>query len=203
MSFESSDDEAGARLLKTALQLFASLGYDGTTTDMLAEAAGVTRETVMRAGGRAGLYHAAMQHANDELAEITREALTRVSRDRAGLHALLDAHMDFYFEHPESLFLWSHRALSDAADLTDIEERYSRPIYRLVADAFGGSRLLDLTDEYRMSTNILDWCLRGFVVGGIQKFDGTVSGPSDPHARESFRASMHRLMEAVLPPEAG
>ncbi|XVQ09474.1 TetR/AcrR family transcriptional regulator [Spirillospora sp. CA-255316] len=203
MSFESSDDEAEARLLKTALQLFASLGYDGTTTGMLADAAGVTQETVLKAGGRPGLYHAAMEYANNELAEVTREALSRVSRDREGLHRLLDYHLDFYFEHPESLFLWSHRALSDAADLTDIEERYSRPVYRLIAEAFGGASLMNLDDEFRMSTNILDWCLRGFVVGGIQRFDGSTAGPEDPRARESFRAYMHRLVEALLPPEPG
>jgi AcrR family transcriptional regulator len=198
VSFESSADEAEARLMKTALQLFASLGYDGTTTDMLADAAGVTHEAVMRAGGRAGLYHAVMEHTNNELAEVTREALSRVSRDRAGLHRLFDYHMDFYFEHPESIFLWAHRALSDAADLTDVEERYGAPVYRLIADAFEGTGLLNATDEYRLATHISDWCLRGFIIGGVRRTDGTLVGPDDPHAREAFRAYMHRLADAIL-----
>ncbi|WP_395108149.1 TetR/AcrR family transcriptional regulator [Actinomadura sp. SCN-SB] len=46
-----SSDDAQARLLETALQLFASLGYDSTTTDMLADAAGVSHETVQKGRG--------------------------------------------------------------------------------------------------------------------------------------------------------
>lgn len=40
--------EARARILKSALRLFAKLGYDGTTTRDLAEAAGIAEGTLFR-----------------------------------------------------------------------------------------------------------------------------------------------------------
>ncbi|WP_344593174.1 TetR/AcrR family transcriptional regulator [Actinomadura vinacea] len=198
MGFEGFDGEAEARLRKTALQLFASLGYDSTTTDMLVEAAGVDHGTVLKAGGKSGLYRATMEYTNDLLTRATREALARVKPDVDGLHQLVDYQLDFYFEHPEVLFLWAHRSLSDAADLTDIEERYSAPLHDLLEEAFDGTQLLDRT-EYRLTANVFNWCLRGFMIGGVHLLDGSVLGPDDPGLRDAFRAYMHRLLDAMRP----
>ena len=196
-------EETRTRILHSALRLFAGLGYDATTTEMIADAAGVAPETVMEAGGKRGLYYASLDLTRDALREITHRTLEEVPRDREGLHRLFDRHLDFFFEHPESLFLWTHRALSDAADLTDIEERYATPIWEAVADAFGGSDLVN-DDEYRLRMHVIDWTLRGFVVGGLRRADGTVAGLDDPRARELFRAYLHRLLDVLPdPPRPG
>ncbi|WP_395108150.1 hypothetical protein [Actinomadura sp. SCN-SB] len=94
-----------------------------------------------------------MEYADNIVTEATREALARVTRDREGLHQLLDYYLDFYFERPEPLRLWLHRSLSDAADFTDIEERYSSPLNEIIEEAFKDTDLLDQTDEYRMTTS--------------------------------------------------
>ena len=43
-----SEDQTRTRILKAAQRLFASLGYDGTTTRELAQAAGVAEGTLFR-----------------------------------------------------------------------------------------------------------------------------------------------------------
>jgi AcrR family transcriptional regulator len=192
-------DEAQSRLLRTALQLFASVGYDGTTTEMLVDSAGVDHEAVARAGGKPGLYRSVMQSTSDALREATREALTTVTRDRAGLHQLLDCHLTFYFEHPQTQFLWTQRSLSDASDLTDIEERYGLPTEGLIKDAFKDSGLLTQADDYQMTIWVFAWCIRGFILGGVRRRDGEVVGLEDEQARTAFRTCMHRLLDALLP----
>jgi AcrR family transcriptional regulator len=201
MTHDSEADEAEARLLRTALQLFASVGYDGTTTEMLADSAGVDSGAIVKAGGKAGLYRSVMEFTTNSLKDATREALSRVTRDRIGLHELLDCHLDFYFEHPETQFLWAQRSLSDAADLTDIEERYGIPTDELIKNAFKDSGLLEEADEHQMTTWVFSWCIRGFILEGVRRRDGVVVGQEDEQACIAFRSCMHRLLDALLPLE--
>jgi AcrR family transcriptional regulator len=48
ISAPSAETETRARILKSALRLFAKSGYEGTTTRDLAEAAGVAEGTLFR-----------------------------------------------------------------------------------------------------------------------------------------------------------
>ena len=54
------------RILETAAELFLEQGFKGTTTDQIAEAAGVTKRTLYaRYPGKAALFEAAITHAID------------------------------------------------------------------------------------------------------------------------------------------
>jgi AcrR family transcriptional regulator len=80
------------RILKTALELFSSRGYDATSIREICAAAGITKPTVYHFfGSKEGLYHSLVHEALDRFrGELTRvievpgtaeERLKRVSRE--------------------------------------------------------------------------------------------------------------------------
>jgi AcrR family transcriptional regulator len=74
-SLSSAESETRARILKSALRLFARQGYDGTTTRDLAEAAGVAEGTLFRhfANKKAILVEVATQGWVDLLTDLLTE----------------------------------------------------------------------------------------------------------------------------------
>src|ERR1041384_5692348 len=116
-----------ALIVKVATQLFAALGYDGTSTRQIAEAAGLNIATVnYHVGGKRELYLAVMERAH--LAERTAldQALARLTGTGpvVAIHRLMDDYLDFCVDNPEIPALWMHRWLSDASDITELEREY-------------------------------------------------------------------------------
>ncbi|MEO3787527.1 TetR family transcriptional regulator [Actinocorallia sp. B10E7] len=198
MSSEPGTAENGEQLLQTALRLFALLGYDNTTVDMIAETAGRDREAVAAAGGKAGLYRASMQRYADMTHALLDSLAAHSSPDPAEAHTSLDLILDFYFEHPEFGLLWTQRWLSDARDISDIEQSYRSPLQKI------GHRLLSVTilkgrgeEDVEMAASLFDWAIHGFLTEGIGQADGDALKSDDPRARRRFRAYMHRLMDLL------
>jgi AcrR family transcriptional regulator len=198
----TSSDTGRERILEAATRLFAALGYDGTSTRMIAEAAGLNVATIAyHVGGKRDLYLAVMERAH--LAERTAldEALGQIGDDPEGLLRLVDGYVDFCLEHPEVPALWMHRWLSDAADVAHLEEQYVRPLMALVT---GVARRIvgdDVDVDYVVWTVV--WCTHGFGCGGVLDADGKRGGLDDPRAVARFRAHMRRTVAAAIGLPAG
>ncbi len=73
--------EGRARLLDSAMELFAEKGLDGVSTRELATAAGVNLSAITyHFGGKKGLYEAAIRHALDMLAPRRRGVIETLGR---------------------------------------------------------------------------------------------------------------------------
>ncbi|TDC85891.1 TetR family transcriptional regulator [Actinomadura sp. 7K507] len=192
----TSSDTASERILGAATRLFAALGYDGTSTRMIAEAAGLNVATVAyHAGGKRDLYLAVIERAHLAERALLEDGVAQVG-DAESLLTLVDRYVDFCAENPEVPALWMHRWLSDAADVADLEERFVRPLVDLVAEAARKVVSADVDIEYVVWTVV--WCTHGFGSGGVLGADGRRRGLDDPRELDRFRAHMRRLVSTLI-----
>ncbi|MGH3243074.1 MAG: TetR/AcrR family transcriptional regulator [Spirillospora sp.] len=195
----SSDSGGRERVLDAAGRLFAALGYDGTSTRMIAEAAGLNVATVAyHVGGKRDLYLAVMERAYLTERAALEDALAEIDLDVDGLLTLTDRYIDFCVGNPEIPALWMHRWLSDASDVAHLEEQYVRPLTEMVA---GTARKLvpdDVDVEYVVWTVV--WCTHGFLCGGVLDADGRRHGRDDTHELARFRAHMRHLVATTIGP---
>jgi TetR/AcrR family transcriptional regulator, regulator of cefoperazone and chloramphenicol sensitivity len=92
------------RLVETAITVFAELGYEGASTRLLAERAGVTLPAIQyHFGSKEGLYRAAVEHIADFIAQQmapvgsrVKAALARKHLPRRDLVALLVELLDIF-----------------------------------------------------------------------------------------------------------
>ena len=189
--------EIDEQLLRTALRLFAALGYDGTSVGMIAEAAGRDPAEIAAVGGKPALYRAAMESYSKTAQGLVGEFTARTVHDAADAHEFLDRMLDFHFEHPEFNSLWVQRWLSDALDLPDVEQTYRMPIMDF------GRRLLSAATEaeqedVEMAVSLFDWAIHGFFAEGVQRPGATPLRSDDPRARRRFRGYMHYLLDLLI-----
>ncbi|GAA0264001.1 hypothetical protein GCM10009527_070070 [Actinomadura nitritigenes] len=195
------------RLIETATRIFAELGYDGTSLQLIADAAGVDLDAVHRvAATKADLYRAVMRDADEAEERALREALAGFTADRRGILLLADAYLDFYVSHPQVLALWQHRWMGDAADLPDLEEIYTQPLSRDIADTVRGLVPPDVDPDYLIWSVV--WCVYGFLTGGVVRtgqderpLRHTPSSAPRPHDDvEGFRAFLHTMLDHMVTP---
>ena len=192
----TSSDTARERILDAATRLFAALGYDGTSTRMIADAAGLNVATVAyHVGGKRDLYLAVIERAHLNERAVLQDAVARVS-DAESLLTLVDRYVDFCAQNPEVPALWMHRWLSDAADVAHLEERFVRPLFDMVASATRKVVSDDIDVEYVVWTVV--WCTHGFGSGGVLDADGRRRGLDDPRELARFRAHMRRTVATAL-----
>ena len=189
----------GEIILRAATRLFAALGYDGTTTRQIAEAAGVSVATVNHhVGGKRELYLAVMERAHRAERIAVEAAVAEFQHVSAAevLHKLLNRYLDFCVENPEVPALWMHRWLSDAADITELERQYTFPLMNLVVGASAGLEGRGVDVEYTIQSMI--WCIQGFAKGGIPDAEDGRRTIEDPRALRRFRAHMHLMVHRML-----
>ncbi|HEY8482925.1 MAG TPA: TetR family transcriptional regulator [Spirillospora sp.] len=192
----TSNDNARDRILDVATRLFAALGYDGTSTRMIADAAGLNVATVAyHFGGKRDLYVAVMERAHRTERAALSEAVSEVE-DAEGILTLVDRYIDFCAEHPEVPALWMHRWLSDAADVAHLEQQYVRPLLEMVAGTARKVLPDDVDVEYLMWTVV--WCTHGFGSGGVLDADGTRRGLDDPDELARFRAHLRGIVATAI-----
>ena len=193
----TGNDSGRERILDAATRLFAALGYDGTSTRMIAEAAGLNVATVAyHVGGKRDLYLAVMERAHEQERAVLSSAIEEITPDVDGILTLLDRYIDFCMTRPEIPALWMHRWLSDAADVAHLEEQYVRPLMVMVADAARKVVPDDVDVEYVMWTVV--WATHGFGAGGVLDADGNRRGPDDPEAVARFRRHMRRTVAQAI-----
>ncbi|GAA3212233.1 TetR/AcrR family transcriptional regulator [Actinocorallia longicatena] len=185
------------RIVEAATRLFAERGYEGASTRLIAEAAGLNIATVSyHVGGKRELYLAVMERAHLAERAALEGAMEVFTPDRAGIHLLLDRYLDFCVERPEVPALWMRRWLSEADDVTSLEAEYVRPLIQqvvaLVEDVAGPGTDL----EFAVWTVI--WSIHGFGRGGVLDPEGRRCRTDDPDALARFRAHLHVLADRLL-----
>ncbi|TDD46268.1 TetR/AcrR family transcriptional regulator [Nonomuraea terrae] len=200
----SADGTQADLILKVATQLFAALGYDGTSTRQIADAAGLNIATVnYHVGGKRELYLAVMARAHLAEKAALDAALARLPGDDpvAAIHRLIDDYLGFCVDNPEVPALWMHRWLSDARDITELEREYVQPLVTAVGAALRPTVESGLIDEqadleYTMWTVI--WSVHGFAKGGVLDSDGRRRAAGDRAALRRFRAHLHLSTHRAL-----
>ena len=201
--------DAEAPLVEVATRLFAELGFDGTSTRLIAEAAGIdVDELVERVGEKTDLYRTVMAHAAELEHAALRSAMADFPPTVQGLLDLADAYLDFYVEHPEILSLWMHRWLGDAIDVERLEEEYARPLSVMITDLVRDLLPPDVDADHMIWTIV--WSVYGFLTGGLQysRDDPAATGTGgrghrrriDPAELARFRAHLHTLIRRMTAP---
>ncbi|MFI6522795.1 TetR/AcrR family transcriptional regulator [Spirillospora sp. NPDC050679] len=191
------------RIVEVATRLFAALGFDGTSLQLIADSAGTDVASVRQAvGGMTDLYRAVMQRAYAAEQAALEEALVTFTPTRQSVNRLLDDYLDFYVAHPELLGLWLHRRTGDAADVSELEDVYVRSRLTGLVDVFQEFAPRDVNLELAIWT--VPWVISGFLGHGVVHSDPQRStrqfGEAVPYDDlESFRGYLHTLMARLLP----
>ncbi len=190
-------------IFHAAEHLFAELGYDQTSVQLIADMAGVPVEAVGEEfGGKKRLYLEIMDNLREEGEKSFSRVIANYTPDAAGVHYLIDSTLDHFLRRPQDAGLWMQRRLQDAADLTEVEWQGSRPQF---------VRTLELTKSaFRPELDpglILQeifWSVHNFVRGGFLDEAGRSIGPEDPETVDRFRRHLHRTVDLfVREPETG
>jgi AcrR family transcriptional regulator len=193
----TESDTVRERIIGTATRLFASLGYDGTSAQMIADATGLDVATITDLmGDKRDIYVAVIKHAYMAKRAMYDSAFAEFTPDRAGIHLLADRLLDFSVEHPEVAELWIHRWLGDAADVTGLETLYLKPILDRLIDVTRSAVGTDV--DFTVAWWIVIWSVRGFVVGGLLDREGQPVRPSTPELLREFRSHLHQLVDRML-----
>ncbi|TDC84774.1 TetR/AcrR family transcriptional regulator [Actinomadura sp. 7K507] len=183
-----------------ATRLFGELGYDGTSLRLIADALGVTTSTVIEvAGDKHTLYIEVMRQAFEAERAMLEAVVSRAGSGRSAVHEIVDAYLDFHVARPQNRSLWAHRWVADAADISELEDRYVRPLFKLVARRIRDLVPPDVDTYYLLGT--MAWCVHGFLGSGLFGRSQGMWRADDPAAVASFRAHLHVLMDRLLVPE--
>ncbi|TYB59217.1 TetR/AcrR family transcriptional regulator [Nonomuraea sp. PA05] len=191
-------------ILKAATQLFAALGYDGTSTRQIADAAGLNIATVnYHVGGKRELYLAVMEAAHRAEKAALEQALARLPGDDpvAAIHRLADDYLDFCVDNPEVPALWMHRWLSDASDITELERQYVQPLLNAVGAALRPAveaGLISAGTDLDYTVWSVIWTVHGFAKGGVLDAEGRRRAAGDRAALRRFRAHLHQSLHRTL-----
>ncbi|GAA2210486.1 TetR/AcrR family transcriptional regulator [Nonomuraea monospora] len=191
-------------ILKAATHLFAALGYDGTSTRQIADAAGLNIATVnYHVGGKRELYLAVMEAAHRAEKAALEQALARLPGDDpvAAIHRLADDYLDFCVDNPEVPALWMHRWLSDAGDITELERQYVQPLVDAVGAALRPAveaGLISAETDLDYTVWSVIWTVHGFAKGGVLDAEGRRRAAGDRAALRRFRAHLHQSLHRTL-----
>lgn len=212
MTSDSGDQREA--IMQIATRMFAAFGYDGTSLQQIAEAAGFDVATVTSlAGSKRDLYLAVMQsaHETDRVAiESVIARFTPLSPADAPrmIHALADNYLNSCLVNPHIPALWAHRSLDDAQDITDLERDYVLPLHveiqKTVQPALDAG-LVDSAADFRYILWTIIWCVEGFAGGDVLDDQGNRLDPHDQQAQDHFREFFHLLLDRLLtpPPKPG
>lgn len=124
------------QLLDVAEELFAERGYDATSIEDIARAAGVTRPVVYeRLGNKEGAYLAVVTRVRAQLEKLMTEAALSVEDPREQLRRGTGAYFDYVEQQPQR---WTILYGSSTPILGDLGERLSEARFHTV------ERIVDL-----------------------------------------------------------
>lgn len=192
-----AEDVTLDRVVEVATRLFAGLGYDVTSTDLIAEAVGVPPSTVVDlTGGKRALYLKVMERLFEAKYAAVQAAADAAPDARTAVHRIADAYLDFYAAHPDYLALWTYRWMSDAAEIADMEDHYLRPLLHL-----GARRIREVVPEdvgaYPL-LGVIMWTCNGFLGSGVLAPERGMLRADDPRTLEFFRGLLHLVIDRIL-----
>ncbi|WP_329088643.1 MULTISPECIES: TetR/AcrR family transcriptional regulator [unclassified Streptosporangium] len=201
-----ADDPQSRAVIDIATRLFAAFGYDGTSLQGIAEAAGEDLGWVQRRfGDKHDLYLVVIDHASRAERAVVEDALSALPAAdpqgvAAAMYGLSERYLEFCLTSPQIPALWMHRWLGDAADIPDLERIYSVPLINFTRDALRSAARAGLIDDQvdlGLMIRTLIWSVYGFLHGEtIAEADRSVS--ADPQARQRFLAHHRQLVDRML-----
>jgi AcrR family transcriptional regulator len=184
-------------VIDVATRLFSELGYDGTSVRLIADAMGVTPAAIAEAAGdKRAVYLEVMRQAFEAERVMLDEVLSVTEPGRSAVHDMIDAYLDFHLAHPHNRLLWAHRWVADAADISELEDRYARPLLHLAARQIRDAVPPDVNPYYVLGTMV--WCVHGYLGSGVLQRSPGMRRSDDPRAIASFRAHMHVMIDKLL-----
>jgi AcrR family transcriptional regulator len=165
--------EVRERILHAATELFARVGFHGTTTRAVCARAGVPLGSLhYYFGGKEALYVAVVE----SLLEREAELLTAIERElrvpeaaewgiRRRLERVLELWVDFHFEHPEIARIGLHRVAEHGLAGSPLEAPPVLPAGRSVAEILARLVGAPRTREYRARMMAANDLIAGFVGG--------------------------------------
>jgi AcrR family transcriptional regulator len=187
----AGEEASPERILRAATRLFAERGFEGVSTRDIAAAVDLNIATVHHhVGSKADLYDAVFARVYAEEEDVVRRAADEVRAHLeaqpgdaiGGLHALLDAYVDFAERRPEMTMLWLRRWLQPKRHRR-LDEEYALPLYRLVEDLLAQAG----EPHPRAAVRSIVWAVHGHVTAAE-------AGAGDG---AQFRAFAHRLLDAL------
>jgi AcrR family transcriptional regulator len=187
------------QVIEVSTRLFSELGYDGTSLRLISDATGADPAAIIDvAGDKRALYLEVMSRAFESERTMLERAVAQAEPGRTAVHQIVDAYLDFHLAHPHNRSLWAHRWVDDAADISELEDRYARPLLTLAARKIRDAVPPDVDPYYLLSTMV--WCVHGFLGSGILERTQGMRRADDPQAVASFRRHLHVLMDKLLAP---
>jgi len=195
-------DPQRERVISTATRLYAELGFDATTIDMITATSGVSLpELRWHFPNNTELYREVMRRAFEAEREVMLEAIRDFTPTREAFDHTLDAYLDFYASHPDLLNLWLHRRTGDAIDTADLDREYTQPYLMFLTQALADSVPDPAHLDYVLWT--FPWAVSGFLGHGMVHTDGHRPGrdattPVTGRELEAFRTYLHVLAHRLL-----
>ncbi|GAB2831268.1 hypothetical protein GCM10022221_32650 [Actinocorallia aurea] len=182
------------QVLRAAVRLFAEIGYDATTLDMIMQTAGpeAGRSMLLREG-KPGLYRAVIEHFLAVERRFFEDAVRELPRDVRGLHRLIDSALDFALSHPEINAVWEHRGLKDASDL-DFPDTVTPPLETVMTRAPWAGVRPDV-DMVFVAWAVI-WLIQGFMRSGLPDPHGPGHRRADDiEALRTFHTELHTWVD--------
>ncbi|GAB2854580.1 hypothetical protein GCM10022221_62610 [Actinocorallia aurea] len=187
------------QVIEVATRLFAGLGYDMTSLELVADSVGVPVSTVVALGGdKRELYHQMMERMYEEHRARIQTVVDETESPYVAAHQIADAYLDVFLENPELLALWAQRWASDATGIPEIEDVYTRPLMQMSARKIKDAVPADLGPYAFLGVMI--WCVNGFLGTGLLAPKKGMMRSDDPQARKYFRTILHIVVDRMLTP---
>ncbi|XVQ87454.1 TetR/AcrR family transcriptional regulator [Microbispora siamensis] len=190
----TGDGGLSDRVLQVATRLFAGLGYDGTDMRQIADAAGTDVAFVRRQfGDKREIYLEVMDRMNSAHNAVLEKGIKDIlsaspEQKIVAMRRLLDRYVDFCCRQSEYPALYTHRWLSDASDIPELEPMYAAPAAQFVIDTI--APLVTAPDvDVDHTINSVIWCVHSFVQSGAHDRSDRRYDHDHPGALRRFRGA--------------
>lgn len=189
-------------ILQVATALFAAQGYNATSVQQIAAAAGVAKATPSYFfGSKEGLWRAVLEEQNLAAIEIAPKALAQLTQGATGeeqIHALVEGYFEFLIKYPNffRLVQWSELQHNPAInDLPSHWEALAKAVSAVTGVLVEGEQPGQDPEQLLMS--IIGMCNAHLVYGNTlgQPLGVDVTDPTFIDAR---KAHLKRLLVAAL-----
>ena len=137
-----ADLDTRERILRSALEIFGTRGFEGARTRDIADAAGANLGLLQYYfGGKEKLWRAAVDHVFARLWETLATEAARDPDDPAALADMLRTAVRFAAEHPALIRLMNDEGKRDSPRLRWLVDRHGRRLYDMAAAVLGRTRM--------------------------------------------------------------